>query len=169
MKRITTLLAATAAATALATSPATAQELPKSPAKACAQLALTDPGLYGFIATKPGGCQSSLATVGYDALTQGAFPSNAAAVGNCKTLEGADFLAGKPAGAKPYPYTFYESLVAALPFIPGTDPAAVAAATAYFTANRELFTARNRAGCVDVLRRIHGGLAGPIFAALPQG
>ncbi len=149
MKRLTTLLAATAAATAFAAAPASAQEqeLPKSPAKACAILAQEVPPpppgqtLYQFIGTKPGACQSTLASVGLDGLASGAFPSNAAAIGNCKSLEKTAFMAQTPEDGKPYPYDFYL----------GMAPPQL----------RPLLHADNRSECVAVLRRIHGGLLGP--------
>jgi hypothetical protein len=124
-KLIVSLLAAGAVAGAAATPAAAA---PESPAKTCAALAASNPELFGFIGTKPGACQSTVASVGLEALMQGAFPSNAAAVGNCKELERTLFLAGKPAGARPYPYAFYGA---------------------------PQLTANNRADCVRILRRIH--------------
>jgi hypothetical protein len=138
-KLIVSLLAAGAVAGAAATPAAAA---PESPAKTCAALAASNPELFGFIGTKPGACQSTVASVGLEALMQGAFPSNAAAVGNCKTLEATMFQAYTPEDGRAYPYQFYH-------FVPGL-PAEI----------RSQLYARNRADCVRVLKRIHGGLLG---------
>ena len=132
-----------------------------SPRAVCAALAEQDPEAYAFIATKPGACESSVASVGVEALMSGAFPSQAAAVGNCKALE-ATFPNG-------YPYRFYEGVL---------DNAQVVAArfqvplpvaqgiVANYLANADAFTARNRSGCVRVLRGLHSGeLFGLLFAA----
>ncbi len=165
MKKILLTVLAAAAVAGAGAAPAAAQELPKSPAKACAALATLDPETYAFIATKPGGCQSSIAKEGYAALASFmAFPSTAAAIGNCKTLERTlqsegGFLATE--GADPYPYAFYKSLRDFLEMI-GEDEA-----VAYYDANASQFLAKNRAGCVQVLKRVHAGLANPLFAALP--
>ena len=86
------MVAAGTAGLALASPAAAVSD--KSPAKICQQLAVSDPEVYEFLATKPGGCPSSIASVGIDALMAGAFPSNAAAVGNCKSLE--DLVGGYP-------------------------------------------------------------------------
>ena len=51
----------------------------------------------GFLGSH-GGCVSSLSSIGMDALMQGAFPSRAAAVANCKGI--AEFVGG-------FPYYFY--------------------------------------------------------------
>lgn len=51
----------------------------------------------GYLGSK-GGCVSSLSSIGFDAIMEGAFPSQAAAVANCKGI--ADFYGG-------YPYYFY--------------------------------------------------------------
>lgn len=51
----------------------------------------------GYLASH-GGCVSSLASIGFDALMEGAFPSRAAAVANCKGI--AEFVGG-------FPYYFY--------------------------------------------------------------
>ena len=57
------------------------------------------PELNEFVGSG-GGCVSTVASVGIDALLAGAFPSNAAAVENCKFLEKTAFGGG-------YPYSFY--------------------------------------------------------------
>lgn len=57
------------------------------------------PELNEFVGSG-GGCVSTVASVGIEALLQGAFPSNAAAIENCKFLE-ANFFGGG------YPYSFY--------------------------------------------------------------
>jgi hypothetical protein len=57
------------------------------------------PDLNEFVGTG-GGCTSTVASVGIDALLGGAFPSTAAAVENCKFLEANFFGDG-------YPYAFY--------------------------------------------------------------
>jgi hypothetical protein len=163
---LTSRIALTASlAAALAVGPATAAgaaapEPSGSPRATCAALAQNAPEAYEFIATKPGACESSVASVGVEALMAGAFPSQASAVGNCKALE-ADFPNG-------YPYTFYEGVL--------DNPAAVAAEfkvplqvaqgiVANYLANVDLFKARNRAGCVRVLQRLHSGeLFGLLFA-----
>lgn len=102
-----------------------------SPRAVCADLAETMPEAYAFLETKPGGCVSSIASVGLEALMAGAFPSQAAAVGNCKFLE-ENFFGG-------YPYAFYGQV---------DDPR---------------FVAKNRAGCVRVLERLHTGEIAPPF------
>jgi hypothetical protein len=152
-KTILTLLAAGAIAGAGAAPAAAA-----SPKAACANT--TDP-IIQFVSSKPGACQSSIAKVGYDALTMGAFPSNAAAIGNCKTLEQTMFMAQTPEDGRAYPYQFYLDIRMLLEML-GEDEA-----VAYYDANADLFRADNRAECVQVLKRVHSGLAGPLFAALP--
>lgn len=57
------------------------------------------PELNEFVGSG-GGCVSTVASVGIQALLSGAFPSNAAAVENCKFLEATAFGGG-------YPYSFY--------------------------------------------------------------
>ncbi len=51
----------------------------------------------GFLGSH-GGCASSVASIGIDALMNGAFPSRAAAIANCKGI--ADMVGG-------FPYSFY--------------------------------------------------------------
>lgn len=136
-----------------------------SPTQACRDLAANAPEVYGFLATKPGGCVSSVASVGLEALQAGAFPSNAAAIGNCKFLEQMSFFRF-PAPASTYPVVFHEEFgnidaVIAMLVEDGT-PADVAAQLAQivvgnFNANIDAFTANNRAGCVRVLRGLHSG------------
>ena len=57
------------------------------------------PELNEFVGSG-GGCVSTVASVGIEALLAGAFPSNAAAIENCKFLEETAFGGG-------YPYSFY--------------------------------------------------------------
>jgi hypothetical protein len=165
MKRLSTTLLAAAALAAVSAAPASAQApaLPKNPVKACAALAQLDPEFYGFIATKPGACQSTLAAVGVDGLLGGAFPSNAAAIGNCKNLEQTTFPAYTPEDGRAYPYLFYWDLRQLL------DILGLQEAAAYYDSIRSQLVARNRAECVQVLRRVHGGLMNPVFEALPPG
>lgn len=96
--RILTVTAAAAALTVVPTAGASAAPAGASPVATCKQLAEADPEAYAFIATKPGACVSSVASVGVEALMTGAFPSQAAAVGNCKAIEA--MVGG-------YPYAFY--------------------------------------------------------------
>lgn len=136
-----------------------------SPTQICRDLAAAAPEVYEFIATKPGGCVSTVASVGLEALQAGAFPSNAAAIGNCKFLEQMSFFRF-PAPASTYPVVFHEefgnldAVVAIL--IEQGAPADVAPllapmVVANFTTNIDAFTANNRAGCVRVLRGLHSG------------
>ena len=159
------MLAASTAGLAVASPAAAATD--NSPAKVCQQLAISDPEAYEFLATKPGGCQSSIASVGIEALMAGAFPSNAAAVGNCKGLE--EMVGG-------YPYQFYGDVftsvevVTAMLIEEGTPPDVAAALApvivANYEANAEAFYAKNRAGCTRVLQGLHSGeLFGLIFPA----
>lgn len=139
--------------------PALADEpppFPKNPVKACALLAQVDPEAYAFLATKPGGCVSSLASVGADALMVGAFPSTAAAVGNCKAIE---------ADVGGYPYQFYGFL---LPSIEGlVDQATYDEIAALYNERADMLYARNRADCLRLLRYFHGGGMDDIYALLP--
>lgn len=119
-------LAALAAPAALAGSDA-------SPAKFCKEiLPVVNPEASEFLGTG-GGCVSSVASVGIDALMTGAFPSTAAAIENCKFLEDAVFSPSN-GGGSPYPYSFYG------------NPA---------------YTAKNRADCVYFLRAFHTGQLPP--------
>lgn len=141
-----------------------------SPTQICRDLAMNAPDVYEFLATKPGGCVSSVASVGLDALETGAFPSNAAAVGNCKFLESTSFFRF-PAPASTYPVIFHEEfgdLDAVIALLGEDVPAEVAAiVVANFNENIDAFTADNRAGCVRVLRGLHSGaLFELIFAGL---
>ena len=100
MRRIIQVLLA---ATLLAALPAAAASAKPdgdkmSPREWCQFLEENDQEAYQFLATQPGGCESSIASVGAEALMTGAFPSNAAAVGNCKLIE---------AEVGGYPYAFY--------------------------------------------------------------
>jgi hypothetical protein len=149
-----------------------------SPTAVCAFLADNDPGTYEFFATKPGGCPSTVASVGVEALMSGAFPSTAAAIGNCKGLE-KTFPNG-------YPYSFYEGVFDNVAIVtamlqeegpggePGMSPEEAAAfapvVVANYEANKARFTAKNRAGCVSVLKDLHSGeLFGLLFAPPAAG
>lgn len=158
----------------LGTASAAPAQRSSGPAAVCGALA-ADPSpdsLYGFIGTKPGACQSTITSVGLAALGQGAFPSRAAAVGNCKGLE---------AEVGGYPYTFYGDVFTDVAIVtdmlqeegpngePGLSPDAAAAfasvVVANYNANVDLFTAKNRNGCVQVLKGLHSGdLFGLLFA-----
>jgi hypothetical protein len=72
-----------------------AQAAPTEPN--AAQLCRETNNADGYLASH-GGCVSSVATVGIDALMAGAFPSRAAAVANCK---------GIAAEVGGFPYYFY--------------------------------------------------------------
>ena len=126
------LLAAAAAVTVgvAVLIPEAAAAAPSSgPRAICTALKTQNPEVYGFLESKPGGCVSSVASVGVEALMAGAFPSTASAIGNCKFLE-ANMFGG-------YPYAFYGQV---------NDPR---------------FVAKNRAGCVRVLRALHTGQISP--------
>jgi hypothetical protein len=172
MRFILTLATMTTIAVGAA-APAQAQELPelpKSPAKACAELSQATEGplaeLYSFIATKPGACQSTLASVGLEALAAFAFPSNAAAVGNCKLLEKSAFTAYTPEDGRAYPYQFYWDLRILLGQMEADGVPGAADAADYYDSVAPQLYAPNRAGCVEVLRAVHGGLMDPVFAFL---
>ncbi len=167
MKKL--LLSISLVAALAVAAPAQAQappELPKSPAKACAMLAEIDPEFHGFIATQPGACQSTLASVGPEALAAGAFPSQAAAVGNCRFLEKETFPAYTPEDGRAYPYRFYWDIRVLLGQLATSGVPGAANAVAYYDSVASRLYARNRAGCVRVLREVHGGLMGPVFAFL---
>jgi hypothetical protein len=142
MKRVVVLAVLVCLAGGVVASPASAAK-GASPKQICADLAVQDPEAYAFLNTKPGACVSSVASVGVEALMAGAFPSTAAAVGNCKMLEQTAFLdPAEPNPGGPYPYQFY--------WFAGSDP--------------DLFTAKNRAGCLSLLEQFHTGeLAPPAF------
>ena len=144
--------------TAVMGSPVQAAPSSSSPVAICRDLAANNPDLYGFIATKPGGCVSTVASVGLDALAEGAFPSRAAAVGNCKFLEAMSFFRD-PAPAKVYPYTFHGELrdIEVLMTEFGLTEAQAERVAAAYEANLDAFTANNRAGCVRVLKGLHSG------------
>jgi hypothetical protein len=171
-KLMLTLIAAATLAVATAV-PAQAQDLPdlpRSPAKACAALAEATEvplaELYAFIATKPGACQSTLASVGLEALAAFAFPSNAAAVGNCRSLEESTFTAYTPENGRAYPYQFYWDLRELLGQLEDAGVPGAADAVAYYDSIASRLYARNRAGCVRVLRAVHSGLMDPVFGFL---
>jgi hypothetical protein len=98
MKRYLTLGLAAGLTAVLATfssfSSASADEhRPVNPAQFCTMTNNAD----GYLAST-GGCVSSVASIGIDALMEGAFPSRAAAVATCRQI--ADFYGG-------YPFYFY--------------------------------------------------------------
>lgn len=99
-----------------------------NPKAVCDELAMLDPDTYAFLGGTTGTCVSSLASVGMEELMAGAFPSTAAAIANCKFLEENVFV---EFGG--YPYAFYGQV------------------------DDERFVAKNRAGCVEVLYRLHTG------------
>lgn len=175
MKRKLVLLVAVGAAAVLG-APATAgaqtlPTLPKNPVQACAWLEANAPDLYGFIATKPGGCVSTIASVGLEGLMEGALPSNAAVVGNCKALEEADFAAYTPEDGRPYPYQFYfylPDLLTELEAAGLITEAQLAAGLGYYASVSDQLYAKNRAGCARVLELLHGGILNPIFALFPE-
>jgi hypothetical protein len=112
-----------------------------SPVVVCAYLRDNVPDAYEFLNTKPGACVSSIASVGRVALEEGAFPSIAAAIGNCKFLEATAFMdPAEPNPGGPYPYQFY--------WFGGSDP--------------DQYTANNRAGCVKLLYKFHTGQLPPL-------
>jgi hypothetical protein len=174
-KKLVLLVAVAATALLGAASTAGAQDpIPKNPVEACAWLEANEPDLYSLIATKPGACVSTLASVGLEGLLAGELPSNAAVVGQCKSLEQTDFLAFTPEDGRAYPYQFYW-------FIPGLlmdlaqagliTPAQLEFGLAYYESIRDQLVAKNRAGCVSILEMLHpaGGVMAPIFALLPPG
>ena len=126
-------LAVVALCVAVAIPVATAAPGDPNPSKFCREiLPVVDPEASEFLGTG-GGCVSSVASVGIEALMNGAFPSTAAAIANCKGLEATAFMATSTTG-KPYPYAFY--------------------------GNTE-WTANNRADCVWFLRAFHTGILEP--------
>ena len=82
---------------ALAVAPAALAGKNDNPSAVCRGGAI--PELNEFVGAG-GGCVSTVASVGVPALMEGAFPSTAAAVENCKFLEASAFGGG-------YPYSFY--------------------------------------------------------------
>jgi hypothetical protein len=165
-----TVLTLAVASTGLAAAPAA--QAGTGPAAFCRQLKVDSPDLYGGLGGFAG-CVSTIAAVGADALDEGAFPSIAAAIANCKMLEKTAFVAD---GGSAYPYTFYGDVFSNVGVVTGLliedgVPPEVAAQlapmiVANYLANRDAFTANNRAGCVQVLRRLHSGeLFGLIFPA----
>ena len=103
-----------------------------SPAKFCKEvLPVLNPEASEFLGTG-GGCVSSVASVGIDALMAGAFPSTALAIANCKELE--DTVFSPTNGGSPYPYAFY---------------------------GNPSYVAENRADCVWFLRAFHTGQLPP--------
>lgn len=93
MKKLLTATIAVGALTLGFAAPAAAGASADNPASFCTETNNAD----GYLASH-GGCVSSVASIGIDALMEGAFPSRAAAVANCKQI--AAFYGG-------YPYYFY--------------------------------------------------------------
>lgn len=94
MKARRCLVGLTAAAlTLLGAGPAVAAESVANPAEFCKESGNAE----GYLAST-GGCASSVASIGIDALLAGAFPSRAAATANCKQI--ASSVGG-------FPYSFY--------------------------------------------------------------
>lgn len=93
MKKLLMATVAVGALTLGFAAPAAAGPPPDNPAKFCRDSNNVD----GYLGSH-GGCVSSVASIGIDALMAGAFPSRAAAVANCKQI--AAFNGG-------YPYYFY--------------------------------------------------------------
>jgi hypothetical protein len=121
-----------ACALAMLAAPATLAAPGTSPAKFCKEvLPVVDPGASEFLGTG-GGCVSSVASVGAEALMDGAFPSTAAAIANWKFLEVNAFAPTN--GGDPYPYAFY---------------------------GNPNYVAKNRADCVTFLRAFHTGQLEP--------
>ncbi len=134
MKKLTVLIALALIMSVFAVPAVAGPE--NNPKQICKWLEQNEPEAFEFLNTKPGACVSSVASVGVEALMQGAFPSNAAAVGNCKALEATFFLdPGEPNVGGPYPYQFY--------WFEGSNP--------------DTYTAYNRAGCVRLLKAFHSG------------
>ena len=82
---------------ALAVAPGALAGKDDNPSAICRSGAI--PELNEFVGNG-GGCVSTVASVGIEALIAGAFPSTAAAVENCKGIEA--MVGG-------YPYSFYEN------------------------------------------------------------
>lgn len=94
--KITRMVAALGvAAGALGASATTAAADAHSPNPA--QFCRTTNNADGYLGSH-GGCVSSVASIGADALMEGAFPSRAAAIANCKGIE--EMVGG-------FPYYFY--------------------------------------------------------------
>lgn len=131
MKKVLALAIA-ALAVAVAVPVASAGPGDPNPSQFCREiLPVVDPEASAFLGTG-GGCVSSVASVGIEALMSGAFPSTAAAIENCKFLETAFFAPTN--GGDPYPYAFY---------------------------GNPNYVAKNRAECVWFLRAFHTGLLPP--------
>lgn len=161
------ILAAAATATLVATGAAPAQAAAdQNPKATCAWLAENAPDQYEFVATKRGACESTVARYGIDHVLAFGFPSNAAAVGNCKTLEKTTFQAYTPEDGRAYPYQFYWDIRILLGGLADAGVPGAADAAAYYDSVASQLYAANRAGCVRVLRRVHDGLMGPVFGFL---
>ncbi len=131
-----------------------------SPSALCAEL--------GDLGLSRGACASSVATSG--ATTEDEIvPSGAAYIANCKQLEAADFVAD--GDSRPYPYQFYKGVLddpVIVSGMLGLPPELAEVVSANYVANSSAFVAKNRAGCVDVLRGLHSGaLFGLVFPAAP--
>lgn len=126
-------LAVVALSAAVAAPIATADPAAPNPSQMCREiLPVVSPEASEFLGTG-GGCVSSIASVGLEALMVGAFPSTAAAIANCKFLEENAFSPAN-GGGKPYPYAFY---------------------------GNPNYVAQNRADCVWFLRAFHTGVLPP--------
>ncbi len=91
--RVGTVLALTAGVLGMGATGAVAGPSKPNPAQFCRDSNNAD----GYLASH-GGCASSVASIGAEALMSGAFPSRAAAIANCKGIE--EMVGG-------FPYYFY--------------------------------------------------------------
>jgi hypothetical protein len=91
--RLGAALAVTASVIGMTATAAGADPAGPNPAQFCVESNNAD----GYLGSH-GGCVSSVASIGVDAIMQGAFPSRAAAIANCKGIE--DMVGG-------FPYYFY--------------------------------------------------------------
>lgn len=91
--RMVTAVALAAGSLGLTAATATADPQSPNPAQFCTSSNNAD----GYLGSH-GGCASSVASIGMDALMEGAFPSRAAAIANCKGIE--EMVGG-------FPYYFY--------------------------------------------------------------
>ena len=91
--RMAAALAVTASLVGIGATAASADPAGPNPAQLCVESNNGD----GYLGSH-GGCASSVASIGFEALMQGAFPSRAAAIANCKGIE--EMVGG-------FPYYFY--------------------------------------------------------------
>lgn len=92
-RRFAATLAVAAGAVSVTATAATADPASPNPAQFCTMTGNAE----GYLGSH-GGCASSVASIGIDALMEGAFPSRAAAIANCKGIE--EMVGG-------FPYYFY--------------------------------------------------------------